>query len=533
MSGKTILLLKWFTFTVISGYILYLSWPNHNFPFIVFFGITALILTPKFVLDKSARGFLQLFFSAFFIRTSWVGANSIWLAESTPKSFYAFTVIDALVFAILLTPSLFALNRQLKFATLFFAASWMTFEFISQNFGLSQPFFSLGFVFGEYPILIQFYRFVGVEGGSLLILIIGLIIARVVEQTLVKETMKKSLFLYLGLAMLPYLLSPLLTSKSKNSKTIDVLAVHSYRETYNPKYHQKPELIVDQLWQESVKALQRHPNAQLLIWPETLISNLDWLSNPKESRAYKRILEKLQNHPELTLVTGGYGFTIDPNGAQNPYASFDTAHNRYFNGHNVALSLKSSGQSYIRSKEKFIPFQEQVPYLGALPSLSKLVDVVGSNTTTSYYSNGTDIHPLGSGINYTPILCYESVFSLFMSRKAQNNNLIVLLANEYWNPAISGSERYLAANSPIAIQSGIPIVRSSNSGISALIDADGMINKRKTGHDSSVLFGKIALKEESTIYEFIAGFIYYPSLIVCSILLLFYLTRKRQGSNTN
>ena len=512
----------WFGALSLSSLLMYLSWPNHKLPFLSFVGLAILFISIRSAPGNSINKTLVLFASISVFRLIWVGGNSMWLADSTPKSFLYFTLIDATVFALVLLPSALALSKKRKYAWLFFISSWMSLEYLSQHFELSQPFFCLGFVFGEFPSFIQFYKYLGIEGGSLLILIVSICLALLVEDKLNGVANKRSSFIGFGVSILPFVFSPFLVSHNEAQEKIKVLSIHSYRKTYDTRYHQNPELMVDQLWTQSVAALQRHPDAQLLVWPETLISNLDWLSNPTESRAYKRILEKLQNYPELTLVTGGYGFSIDPMGQKNPYASFDKTNKRYFTGHNVAISIKPGGQCYIRSKEKFIPFQEQVPYLGSLPFLSNLVDVVGSNTTTSYYSKGIDIHPLRSGAGFTPILCYESVFPLFMAKKVQNNALIVLLANEYWIPNLSGSERYLAANSPIAIQSGISIVRSANSGISASVDPNGIILHRKSGKQSGYLFDEIPIKEESTVYEHIAGFIYYPSLILSAILLLFY-----------
>lgn len=516
----------WTSCILIASLFMYLAWPTHKLPFLAFIGLPLLVVGIRNTPSNSIKQIILLSIALLVFRFLWVGGNSLWLADSTPKSFYYFTLIDGLIFSFVLLPSAASLCKRKKYAYLFFATSWMSFELISQHFSLSQPFFSLGFVFGEFPSLIQFYKYIGIEGGSLIILVISLSISRLLDSKFEGATIHRRVFITLGISTLPFIFSPFLSLSDKSANDIQVLAIHSYRETYNEKYHQNPELIVDQLWELSKNALKKHPNAELLVWPETLISNLDWLSNQKESRAYKRIADKLQDYPNLTLVTGGYGFSLATNGEENPYASFDEINKRYYSGHNVAMSIKANGNSYLRSKEQFIPFQEQVPYLGNLPFLRNFVDVVGSNISTSYYDRGTDFHPINRGYGYTPILCYESVFPLFMSRKLQNNGLMVLLANEYWNPNLAGSERYLAANSPIAIQSGISIVRSSNSGISAIIDSNGKIVKRKSKNQIGFLFAEIDIKQSMTVYEHIAGFIYFPSLIISIGLILYYLVRR-------
>ncbi len=418
------------------------------------------------------------------------------------------------------------LSKSRKYAGVFFIGSWITFEFISQNWVLAQPFFTLGIGLGEWPSLIQIYEFIGIEGGSLLILILAYTLSLFLDRLFEKRPIKPSVLLFIGF-VLPFIISPLLI-RDYNKDRAKVGILHSYRETYNEKYHFKPTMIVDELWQLSQPGLQKNPDIRLLVWPETLISNLDWLSNLQNSRACNDIKTKISEFEDLTLVTGGYGFSVANEGQDNPYADLNKNLNLYYTGHNVAVSIHSDGRLYLRSKEKFIPFQERIPYLGTFPFFKKLTDVVGSNTMTSNYEKSTELHPLSRSVSYTPILCYESIFPQFMAEKAKESAFIVVMANEYWNPSITGSYEYLYANVPIAIQSRTWILRGSNSGISAVIDKNGNIAELRTEKDQGMLIAEPEIKESSTIYEMISGYTYYPAIILTVLLSFSNLVRRKK-----
>jgi apolipoprotein N-acyltransferase len=211
------------------------------------------------------------------------------------------------------------------------------------------------------------------------------------------------------------------------------------------------------------------------------------------------------NKPKFALCLGGYAFSVNFKGKEDPYAQFEAQRGFYYNAHNVAMTYTSANLPDVRSKEIFVPFQERIPYLEHFPMMKYLADVVGANTRVSLYESGNEVHKTLKGHKFMPILCYESIFPLFLSEKGEEIDFYVILANEYWNKNIKGSEQYLYNNVAVAIQSRIPICRSSNGGISAIIDKDGNIIATKKGNDLGLLNAKIEKKTEETFYESIRG----------------------------
>ena len=82
------------------------------------------------------------------------------------------------------------------------------------------------------------------------------------------------------------------------------------------------------------------------------------------------------------------------------------------------------------------------------------------------------------------------------------------------------SHQYLYNNVGMAIQSRTPIVRSSNSGVSAIIDQYGNIVAKKSMNDIGVIHSTVTKKLDQTFYEMISGAFYYLGTIGFFALLL-------------
>ena len=76
---------------------------------------------------------------------------------------------------------------------------------------------------------------------------------------------------------------------------------------------------------------------------------------------------------------------------------------------------------------------------------------------------------------FAPLICYEIIFSDEVVRKVNKPKWMVVLTNDGWYGISSGPYQHLAAAQMRAVEEGISIVRSANSGISAIINPYGEI----------------------------------------------------------
>ena len=70
------------------------------------------------------------------------------------------------------------------------------------------------------------------------------------------------------------------------------------------------------------------------------------------------------------------------------------------------------------------------------------------------------------------LICYEAIFPGFINSKT-HPDLLVNITNDYWFGNTIGPEQHLILSRQRAIETGVPMIRVSNSGISSGFDPLG------------------------------------------------------------
>ena len=94
-------------------------------------------------------------------------------------------------------------------------------------------------------------------------------------------------------------------------------------------------------------------------------------------------------------------------------------------------------------------------------------------------------------INFNPIICYEIAFPNYVAKKSKKADIILNLTNDGWFGISSGPYQHLVASRFRAVENKIPVIRVSNSGITAYIDEYGRIVKKINLNIEGVLDLKI------------------------------------------
>ncbi|HEX7758243.1 MAG TPA: apolipoprotein N-acyltransferase [Caulobacteraceae bacterium] len=217
-------------------------------------------------------------------------------------------------------------------------------------------------------------------------------------------------------------------------------------------------------------ALTRSPSAsppQIVIWPEGAIpADLDDYLGPGAwtADAIRDVLT-----PGQTLIVGGYR-TVRSADANRPEIYFNSLY---------AVRRTPDGFAAIGRYDKYrlVPFGEFMPMdkLAASVGFKQLVRVGDG------FTPGPRPHPIvPPGVPpMQPLICYESLFPGF-TREGQaaagvRAAWIVNLSNDAWFGTTSGPWQHLNIASYRAIEEGLPMVRATPTGVSAIIDAFGRI----------------------------------------------------------
>lgn len=223
------------------------------------------------------------------------------------------------------------------------------------------------------------------------------------------------------------------------------------------------------------------PRPRIVFWPEAAIE--DFLEDgyprrytyPETAVGVRARVTRPLNDGDV-LITGGVKLDFDRNGQAVAAA-------------NSVFALSSSGEilgSY--DKSHLVPGGEYLPYediLGQI-GLSRLVP----GTIGFTPGPGPQTLELGAFGRMGLQICYEIIFAAEVVDAADRPGFLFNPSNDAWFGPW-GPPQHLAQARLRALEEGVPVIRSTPTGISAVIDADGRllhsIPHRTAGHIDTVM----------------------------------------------
>lgn len=123
-------------------------------------------------------------------------------------------------------------------------------------------------------------------------------------------------------------------------------------------------------------------------------------------------------------------------------------------------------------KSHLVPFGEYIPLRRYLPEWIRPVaaNVADFGTGKKYKNIQISTYPA-----FGALICYEIIFPGEVTGRTNRPSWLVVLTNDGWYGNSTGPYQHLAAAQMRAVEEGLTIVRSANSGISAVIDPLGRI----------------------------------------------------------
>ncbi len=269
--------------------------------------------------------------------------------------------------------------------------------------------------------------------------------------------------------------------------------------------HAPKQEVLERFYAQQQKALDQ--GAQLVVWPEG--------SFPK--RGLPRDIH--------TLVGAGVlppDVEAGPRSALRPAATvlgavavgsavndvtghLDTLH------HNSAFVLDRD----LRVKGRFdkthlVPFGEYVPWpLGGI--ISQFIPLGVTTPGTSLYPVDVDVN--GTTMSIGPIICFEGVFP-DVARAFANNGATFFanLSDERWYGVSGMAAQHIEMYALRATETGRPIVRSTNTGISGWIDNRGRIYDKTAMYQQAVVVADVPLETTATLYNALGDWLALLSL---------------------
>jgi apolipoprotein N-acyltransferase len=334
-------------------------------------------------------------------------------------------------------------------------ALWVTLEWLRGWFFIGFPWAALGYSQYRFHSLVQMAEVTGVYGVSAVLVLFNLVVAAVLVTR--GAGARRNLP---ALATLTALLVALIgfgrwrTAQLAARPPAGQLAVGLAQgnieqdKKWDPAFQDETMLRYRQL---TLDAARDHP--ALMVWPETATPFFFQEPGPRRDE-----MIALARETGVPIVFGAPAFRQLPDGELQQL--------------NRVYLIDAAGREHgVYDKMQLVPFGEYVPFSGVLFFVSQVVTAVGQ---------------LGAGLvptvfeipggRFGALICYEGIFPALTRRFVDGGaDFLVNVTNDAWYGNTSAPYQHLMQATFRTVENRVPMVRAANTGISAVIDADGRI----------------------------------------------------------
>jgi apolipoprotein N-acyltransferase len=510
--------------SVLSGFLLALSWPVNGFSILIFIAFVPLLHLTFIKPPKNKLLLLSLIYLTFLI---WNGATTWWLWNATAFGMFFAVFVNSLLMTGVFAIALYVdkkLPRKISLA--FLASLWLCFEWLHLQWDFSWPWLQLGNVFSEQIYWIQWYEYTGVFGGSLWVWMINLTVFKGIQRS---DRRLKRLFALTALGVSTPIIISLVIYHQYRIEDTDILHVVVAQPNVDP-YDEKYSLTdaeqctaLFNLTDDTAKPID------LIIAPETYFSEGpgSHIKHFGKSPLLNQITNELQKHKTAQLLSGIQFYNTYTNEDKTATANkIDT--NMWVDFYNSSF-LSSNKEIQVYHKSKLVVGVETLPYRDIIePLMGNIMIDLGGTVLSRATQPKRVAMKLDSGTKVGPVICYESIYGAFVTEYVREGaQFLAVMTNDAWWGNTPGHKQLLSYTRLRAIETRRPIARSANTGISAFINPFGEIEQALGYETKGSLKAEVRPQNKLTYYVRSGDFIARLALGISGFLFLFAIARKK------
>ena len=177
------------------------------------------------------------------------------------------------------------------------------------------------------------------------------------------------------------------------------------------------------------------------------------------------------------------------------------------------------------NKIKLVPFGEFLPFEKFLKKLG--LKKIGYGYESFSSGKERDVISLNDkNFNFIPLICYEIIYSGKINLNNENTNFIINISEDGWFGDSVGPHQHFSHTIFRAIEEGKNVIRSTNNGISAYIDSNGIIISKLASTQRGIIEINNYKKFNETFFSKFGNNIFFYILVFYFVLILF--LRKRE-----
>ena len=457
-----------------------------------------ILLVPWFiVLNRCKRG--TIMFATFWSGMLFNTINYYWIynvmhVETAPSGLILFGLVLLIAFFSVhnvLAAFVYTLARSVKikgkpWLLVLFPLFYAGLEMTRTRGDFSFPWSHLGYAFGNQLELLQALSVIGIFGYTSMIIASNMI----VEKGIRREGIKKKwpvlipVFILAGLAIQGSIVLSRTDAQPfyiKEGDKAPNIALIQPSIAQGAKWSRtRFDSIVDKTLGMAYDSVP--DSTDIILMAETAIPD-----HLRRQPLVIRRLQKLANDKDAYVLTGALDhMRIKNSDGPRRYEIYNSSFMFSPGGHD-------GWQRYI--KKHLVPFSERIPFDDIFPILNYVDFGEGD------FVPGTET-PVYGLYHWTPYICYDAIFGDLVREAArEGSRLMVNITNDGWFGRSTAPGNHLNLVRYRAIETGMPVARIANSGISAFIDQYGHYSHNTNLFETTVVQRKMQLKTRHTLYE--------------------------------
>lgn len=238
--------------------------------------------------------------------------------------------------------------------------------------------------------------------------------------------------------------------------------ISNIEKVYAEQGRRYMDTITNKFMDMTHQELAKNPGTDLVVWPETAFP--DYLDNHLLFRQYPRQVIEGVRTLNTNLFTGAY--SKDPQSDRIKEPSY-----------NAVFLLNSQGENTSEPyrKTELLAFGEYLPFSEQFPKLLEIFPFIANFGR----GQGPMTMPLpvrGKTLQIGPQICYEGLYPEFTRKLAERNaQILINVTNDSWFGSTFEPHQHLYMTLARAIEVRRPLIRSTNTGISSAILANGAV----------------------------------------------------------
>ena len=436
---------------------------HSGIPFLAFFSMIPVFITVHRMSFAKAP-----FYGLYFGVLSYAIFN-YWLSSFHPLTIFIIPLLYACYYFVLFPVMKLAVTLFPKMNWLVLAVLWTAYEYLRTKGFLGYSYGVIGY--SQYLVtpLVGLSSLTGVWGVSFLIIVPSSLAGYILRNGKISLEefyfqSRKPLSVYLLVLSAVFIYGSISAVDYSSSRKWKVAMIQQNIDPWQGGVKTYAESL-KRLIRQSDKALSENP--EIVVWSETsFVPAIEWHTKYRTDKDTFRIVRKLKDY----LSSQNVPFVV---GNDDGQLISDENGNSVRIDYNAAILFEKGELVKRYRKTHLVPFTEHFPYKKQLPWMYDLL----VDFDTHFWEKGKEYTVFeNSGVKFSTPICFEDTFG-YLSRKFINSgaDVIVNMTNDSWSGSVASEVQHMMHAVFRAAENRRSVIRSTNGGITCVIDPNGKI----------------------------------------------------------